>query len=64
MKHKKQDPIQALFKELEREDKKFGGRKIKKADTDTHKKRQVTNYKKAWESHEEDWYEVDEFFGE
>lgn len=64
MKHRKIDPTNILYKELKNEDKKYGGRKLKKVESDLHKKRPVKNYKKAWEEHEEDYEELDEFFGE
>ncbi len=65
MKTKKpNNPFNGLYTELKEEDRKFGGKRIKKAETDTHKKRQTNNLKKVWESHEEDWEEVDSFFGE
>jgi hypothetical protein len=64
MKHKKIDPVGELYKELKKVDEKFGGRKIRKVESDTHKKRPVKNYKKAWEEHETDYEEYDDFFGD
>lgn len=65
MKHKhSHNPIDILYDELKAEDSKYGGRRLEKPRTEVRKKREVTNLKKAWESHEDDFDEHDEFFAE
>lgn len=55
----KNDP---LYAELFEEDKKYGGKRLERPQTDVAKKRPIRNLKKAWEEHVEDWDEVDDFF--
>lgn len=58
------NPLDILYRELKEEDRKYGGKKLKKAETDVHKKRPVKNLKKAWEQCEDDFDEHDEFYGD
>lgn len=67
MKTQKHNPyLDELYKNLREEDTKYGsaGKKIKKARTDVGEKRAVKNLKKAWESHEDDFEEYDDFFAD
>ena len=67
MKHKTiNHRIDSLYTELYEEDTKYGaaGKKIKKARTDVQQKRAVTNLRKAWEQHEDDFEECDEFYSD
>lgn len=58
------NPSNIIFKEFKEEDGKYGGKKIKKVDSDIREKRPVRNLKKAWEQHSEsDWDETDDFYG-
>lgn len=36
--------------------------KIKRADSDNHKRREIKNWKKAWVDHSDDADEVDDFY--
>lgn len=56
---RKMDP---LYAELFEEDKKYGGRRLERPQTDVNKKRPLRNLKKAWEEHVEDFDEVDDFY--
>jgi hypothetical protein len=56
---RKMDP---LYAELFEEDRKYGGKRIEKPQTDISKKRSIRNLKKAWEEHVDDFDEVDEFY--
>lgn len=40
-----------------------GKKKIKLADSDHHKRRDIKNWTKAWSEHEDDYDEFDEFYG-
>lgn len=57
--HRKMDP---LYAELYEEDKKYGGKKLERPQTDISKKRPLKNLKKAWMEHLEDYDEVDDFY--
>jgi len=61
---KPQNPLDPLYKEVREADSKYGGKKIRKVESDLHKKRQIRDFKKAWEDHEEDFEEMDEFFAD
>jgi hypothetical protein len=37
--------------------------RIRKVDSENHKRREIKNWKKAWSEHPEDYDERDEFFG-
>lgn len=62
MKNKPHNPLDSLYREVVEADSKYGGKKLRKVESDLHKKRPVKNLKKAWEEHEDDWDEVDDFF--
>ena len=67
MKSQKHNPyLDEIYNELKREDDRYGygGKKIRKARTDVAEKRAVTNLKKAWEEHEEDFEDFDEFYSD
>ena len=57
--HRKMDP---LYAELYEEDKKYGGKRLERPQTDISKKRPLKNLKKAWMEHLEDFDEVDDFY--
>lgn len=57
--HRKMDP---LYAELYEEDKKYGGKRLERPQTDVSKKRPLKNLKKAWMEHLEDFDEVDDFY--
>lgn len=56
---RKMDP---LYAELFEEDRKYGGKRIERPQTDVSKKRSIRNLKKAWEEHVDDFDEVDDFY--
>lgn len=66
MKHlpKSHNPIDVLYLELKEEDKKYGGKRIKRTESDLHKKRPIKNLTKAWNEHVEDYDEVDDFYAD
>ena len=39
-------------------------KKIKRADSDHHKRREIRNWTKVWSEHTNDYDEVDEFYGQ
>ena len=55
----KNDP---LYAELFEEDRKYGGKRLERPQTDVNKKRPLKNLKKAWMEHLEDYDEVDDFY--
>lgn len=57
--HRKMDP---LYVELYEEDKKYGGKRLERPQTDISKKRPLKNLKKAWMEHVDDFDEVDDFY--
>lgn len=59
IKHLKKNPIQIIYDELREEDRQYE-KKAERSQMD--KRRPLKNLKKAWESHVEDWDEVDDFF--
>jgi len=61
---KSHNPIDILYSELQEEDRKYGGRRLEKPQSEVRKKRPVANLKKAWESHLEDFDEVDDFYAD
>lgn len=63
MKHKSNhQKIDSLYTELCEEDKKYGGKRLERPQTDVSKKRPLRNLKKAWEEHVEDYDEIDDFY--
>lgn len=62
MKHKLQNPLDSFYKEVAEADSKYGGKKLRRVESDLHKKRPVRNLKKAWEEHEDDYDEIDDFY--
>lgn len=54
--------IDSLYAELREEDKKYGGKKLERPQSDIRQKRPIRNLTKAWMEHVDDWDEVDEFF--
>lgn len=64
MKHasKSHNPIDVLYNELKEEDKKYSDKRIKRTESDLHKKRPIRNLTKAWMEHQEDYDEVDDFY--
>lgn len=60
---KSHNPIDILYNELQEEDRKYGGRRLEKPQSEVHKKRPIKNLKKAWMEHTEDFDEVEDFYG-
>lgn len=56
------NPLDSLYKEISEADSKYGGKKIRKVESDLHKKRQVKNLKKAWDEHMLEAEEYDDFY--
>jgi hypothetical protein len=54
--------IDPLYVDLYEEDKKYGGKRIERPQTDMTKKRPIRNLTKAWMEHVDDYDEVDEFY--
>jgi hypothetical protein len=54
--------IDPLYADLYEEDKKYGGKRIERPQTDMAKKRPIRNLTKAWMEHVDDYDEVDEFY--
>ena len=55
--------IDPLYAELFEEDKKYGGRKLERPESDMRRdKRPLKNLKKAWMEHTDDFDEVDQFY--
>jgi hypothetical protein len=54
--------IDPLYVDLYEEDKKYGGKRIERPQTDMAKKRPIRNLTKAWMEHVDDYDEVDEFY--
>ena len=57
--HRKIDP---LYAELCEEDKKYGGKRLERPQSEMRNRRPLKNLKKAWMEHEEDYDEVDDFY--
>lgn len=63
MKHKSNhNRIDSLYVELFEEDKKYGGKRLERPQSEISKKRPLKNLKKAWMEHVEDYDEVDDFY--
>lgn len=56
---RKMDP---LYAELYEEDKKYGGKRLERPQSDIAKKRPIKNLTKAWMEHIDDYDEVDDFY--
>lgn len=54
--------IDSIYIELQEEDRKYGGKRIEKPQSEISKKRPLKNLKKAWEEHLDDFDEVDDFY--
>ena len=54
--------IDPLYADLYEEDKKYGGKRIERPQTDMTKKRPIRNLTKAWMEHVDDYDEVDDFY--
>lgn len=63
MKHKISNrKIDPLYAELVEEEKRYGGKRIERPESDMRDRRPLRNLKKAWMEHLEDYDEVDEFY--
>lgn len=62
MKHKLQNPLDSFYNEIREADAKYGEKKVRRVESDLHKKRPIKNLKKAWEEHEDDYDEIDDFY--
>jgi hypothetical protein len=63
MKHKNTNrKIDPLYAELYEEDKRYGGKRIERLESEMRDRRPLRNLKKAWEEHVEDFDEVDDFY--
>ena len=54
--------ISPIYAELVEEEKRYGGKRIERPESDMHERRPLKNLKKAWIEHVEDFDEVDEFY--
>jgi hypothetical protein len=59
---KNNQKIDAMYADLYEEDKKYGGKRIERPQTDMTKKRPIRNLTKAWMEHADDYDEVDDFY--
>lgn len=59
---KSNNKIDPVYAELYEEDKKYGGRKIERPQSEMRDRRPLKNLKKAWMEHVEDYDEVDDFY--
>jgi hypothetical protein len=63
MKHKNSNrKIDPLYAELYEEDKRYGGKRMERPESEMRDRRPLKNLKKAWMEHVEDFDEVDDFF--
>lgn len=63
MKHKNTNrKIDPLYAELYEEEKRYGGKRIERLESEMRDRRPLRNLKKAWEEHVEDFDEVDDFY--
>jgi hypothetical protein len=60
---KSHNPIDILYTELQEEDRKYGGKRLERPQSEVHKKRPIKNLKKAWMEHTDDFDEVEDFYG-
>jgi hypothetical protein len=56
------NPIDVIYAELQEEDRKYGGKRLERPQSEVSKKRPLKNLKKAWMEHTEDFDEVDDFY--
>ena len=61
-KMKNHNRIEDPYLELQEEDRKYGGKRLEKPQSEITKKRPLRNLKKAWMEHTEDFDEVDDFY--
>ena len=54
--------IDPLYAQLVEEEKRYGGKRLEKPQSEISKKRPLRNLKKAWMEHVEDFDEVDDFY--
>lgn len=54
--------IDPLYADLYEEDKKYGGKRLERPQSEISKKRPLKNLKKAWMEHVDDFDEVDDFY--
>lgn len=59
---KSNNKIDPVYAELYEEDKKYGGRKLERPQSEMRDRRPLKNLKKAWMEHVEDFDEVDDFY--
>jgi hypothetical protein len=63
MKHKSNHhKIDPLYAELYEEDKKYGGKRLERPQSEIRDRRPLKNLKKAWMEHTDDYDEVDDFY--
>lgn len=62
-KMKSHNRIDDPYLELQEEDRKYGGKRLERPQSEMRDRRPLKNLKKAWEEHVDDWDEVDDFFG-
>ena len=54
--------IDPLYADLYEEEKRYGGRRIERTESEMRERRPLKNLKKAWMEHTEDFDEVDDFY--
>lgn len=54
--------IDPLYADLYEEDRRYGGKRLERPQSEIREKRPLKNLKKAWFEHVDDFYEIEEFY--
>lgn len=54
--------VDPLYAELYEEDKKYGGKRLERPQSEMRDRRPLKNLKKAWMEHTDDFDEIDDFY--